>query len=479
MRRPPRSLPWLLVLTLGAWLVPLSSCLQAWPVGGPWACSVTEGQQPQDGTCPANFVCDDGLCCNPDDALGCPTLPTTGNGCRVGTAELYYEDRDGDGDGNDKVSRYLCKAPLAGGLVKSRGDCDDTDPKVNTRAVEVCNGRNDNCDLAGELDEGAGLTRTAWYRDQDGDGYGAESPQTPALLACAAPPGYVARKGDCQPFEPARYPDAPEQCNNIDDDCDGKADPDETDFADVDVGSSARFPCTSAAKGVCAAGTFRCVGTGPVVRTCVSNTPVPATFDRCDGLDNDCDGMVDERPDCTGPDGFLGPNLNRQARYAASLTVTQQNTGCLKDLMTPTTGWSEATKAWSGTQTGFQLLTIEAPGTTTWDLTRQGLKLRLKFTVDAGGATAFGAPGNFRHPVIYLCGDQPGELIRYVPITSLQLINGAMAFDSTFVLSGETSWIVGRGSGFDTAKVRRVEVLLSTFSSSFALTLDPLSGFVR
>jgi hypothetical protein len=70
-----------------------------------------------------------------------------------------------------------------------------------------------------------------------------------------------------------------ETCNNIDDDCDGT----------VDDGI-ASTP-TTCGLGACAStGTLECVG-GTMVDSCVAGTPVDEI---CDGVDNDCDGSVDE-----------------------------------------------------------------------------------------------------------------------------------------------------------------------------------------
>ena len=58
--------------------------------------------------------------------------------------------------------------------------------------------------------------------DLDGDGYGDD---TTALTQCLPPAGpYVLAGGDCADDDASRFPDAPELCNSIDDDCDGTPD---------------------------------------------------------------------------------------------------------------------------------------------------------------------------------------------------------------------------------------------------------------
>ena len=59
-----------------------------------------------------------------------------------------------------------------------------------------------------------------WYRDGDGDSFGAGAP----LLACAKPPGFSAEDGDCDDAEPAASPAAVEVCDGLDNDCDGLRD---------------------------------------------------------------------------------------------------------------------------------------------------------------------------------------------------------------------------------------------------------------
>jgi hypothetical protein len=118
-----------------------------------------------------------------------------------------------------------------------------------------------------------------WYLDDDGDGYGrAEATK----MACDKPEGHVARGGDCDDSDPERHPEAAEQCDGVDDNCNGE----------VDELLGRR--CDKY-KGVCRQSTGACVD--GQYETCSPSDYGP-DYERdessCDGLDNDCDGEVDE-----------------------------------------------------------------------------------------------------------------------------------------------------------------------------------------
>ena len=68
--------------------------------------------------------------------------------CQACTS-VWYQDADGDGYGAAQ-SVTSCVSPA--GYVANNTDCDDTDAIINPAAIEMCNGRDDNCD--GQVDEG-------------------------------------------------------------------------------------------------------------------------------------------------------------------------------------------------------------------------------------------------------------------------------------------------------------------------------------
>lgn len=183
--------------------------------------------------------------------------------------------KDDDGDG--VVDAICCNLALTGEL-SCGGDCDDSQPSVRPGETEACNGLDDDCD--GDADEG--LLMRLFFRDCDSDGFG--DPASGFVSSCGAPASidceggtWVPNDRDCDDADASRNPDAAELCDGIDTDCDGALDgPGEDDdgdgFADVACGVPAATDCDD-----------RCAG-------CVPG----GIEDVCDGLDQDCDGTVDE-----------------------------------------------------------------------------------------------------------------------------------------------------------------------------------------
>jgi hypothetical protein len=213
-----------------------------------------------------------------DDALDAPT---------------WYADGDGDGFGETASATRACVAPS--GTIPEPGDCDDADPSVHPGASELCNVIDDDCD--GVVDEDDALDAPTWYADADGDGYGSLGAST---RACRQPSGYTAASTDCDDGNPAVNPAAAEVCNSLDDDCDALVDDDDGSLTgaptwylddDLDGYGDPADTITACAE---PSGYIEIDGDCDDSDDDVN----PAATEHCDGVDEDCDGSVDEGAGC-------------------------------------------------------------------------------------------------------------------------------------------------------------------------------------
>ncbi|MBO6935036.1 MAG: hypothetical protein JJ863_08670 [Deltaproteobacteria bacterium] len=171
---------------------------------------------------------------------------------------------DMDGDGYEPLE--CCNGSTCG------QDCDDTRSGVSPEAVEACNGVDEDCD--GTLDEGA---QELFYRDLDGDGFG--DPATGVMRACVDDPVFSLQADDCDDRDPATNPSATEICDGRDNDCNPATAFDRD--ADGDGHLPMGAPCTG----------------GPLpLDDCDDSNPFAnaGAAERCSGVDDDCDGAVDE-----------------------------------------------------------------------------------------------------------------------------------------------------------------------------------------
>lgn len=132
------------------------------------------------------------------------------------------------------------------------------------------------------LDTDEGLTKVCVPNDlcidPDNDGYGSG----PGCLGL-----------DCDQKNPNINPGAPELCDGIDNNCSGLIDDNP-----IDVNT----PCDTGVPGVCADGWTVCRDASIV---CQGNIVQNERQEICDGLDNDCDGLVDEGPEDDGNSNFV------------------------------------------------------------------------------------------------------------------------------------------------------------------------------
>ena len=221
----------------------------------------------------------------------CPTMDVrpldgdadgVGDQCDVcpGSPDPSQADRDGDGLGDacdpcpemaDDGRNHL---DLDGdGFLACAGDCDDARPAVHPGATEACNGVDDNCD--GEADEAFPTLGSAC---------------SAGLGACTRDGLVTCRGADAVGCDAVPGGPLVEQCNAIDDDCDGQID----NGAPNCCAPGATTPCGTD-EGLCQAGTQTC-NAQHVWSVC---NGIGAQPERCDGQDNDCDGQIDEDFDLT------------------------------------------------------------------------------------------------------------------------------------------------------------------------------------
>ncbi len=202
-------------------------------------------------------------------------------------APVWFADGDGDGFGDAAAGAPACLMPT--GYVADNTDCYDVSPAVYPGAPESCNRADDDCD--GATDEPDAVDAPVWYADADGDGRGDGA--APAV-SCDAPPGHVADAADCDDTDASVSPDALEFCDGRDDDCDGAADEPEAEDAQTFHGDSDGdgFGDPAAARRACAQPAAHVTDASDCDDADASVSPVAT--ERCDGIDNDCDGLTDD-----------------------------------------------------------------------------------------------------------------------------------------------------------------------------------------
>lgn len=205
-------------------------------------------------------------------------------------ASTWYADNDRDGRGSSSSGTTVaCSQPT--GYASSNTDCDDTDSTIYPGRTEVCDEKDNDCD--GTVDDSP-VGASTWYADSDGDSYGSSSSTT---TACTAPTGYVSNDDDCDDTRGAVNPVAPEICDGRDNDCDASIDEPGSlgagiyQYRDADgdgYGDSSIYltTCSTVLLPGYVADNTDCDDSNYGVN--------PAGTESCDGLDNDCNGIIDD-----------------------------------------------------------------------------------------------------------------------------------------------------------------------------------------
>lgn len=193
----------------------------------------------------------------------------------------FWPDLDGDGYGDAFVGNGTIYDDdnFPDGYVTNRGDCDDTNAAINPIATEIP----DN-DIDEDCNDLFGIT---FYKDSDNDGFGDPNAGNVFEISFGdpAPNGMVYNNADCDDTNDMINPKADEVVgNNIDDNCDGYVDIMEY-YTDADGdGYGAGDALPPPAVGV--HNNLDCDDTNPEV--------YPYAMEVENGIDDDCDGIVDE-----------------------------------------------------------------------------------------------------------------------------------------------------------------------------------------
>jgi hypothetical protein len=199
-----------------------------------------------------------------DDHEGCAQL------------QSLCPDADADDYGDSPWCFSACQQPYDFFPVPGT-DCDDDNAAINPGAAEVCDGIDNDCDTAVDL----------------------------ADPNYQAPSNFCATAGECQGTTPTCTGAGGNKCFYTDPDVEllpnGTLSPTESRCDDKDNNCNGAadesFPlkgsfCDTGLPGICAPGVYICNQAQDGVRCLQTVTPA---MEKCsDGLDNDCDGIVDE-----------------------------------------------------------------------------------------------------------------------------------------------------------------------------------------
>ncbi|PKN57860.1 MAG: hypothetical protein CVU56_08810 [Deltaproteobacteria bacterium HGW-Deltaproteobacteria-14] len=260
---------------------------------------VAQGDPAAEARCDAN--CDQSVdFCDVADADG-DGYTTTGGDCDDSDPLIHPNapERCGDGVDQDCFAGDLA----CDGLTDQDGDgwpvevdCDDTVGAINPGAVEVCDGVDNDCD--GLIDEGNPDTLAVCGSDTGECHVGRE-----VCVNSGGVAGFVDCLDDAEPRD--------ETCNGKDDDCDGGSDEDFSyEGAAIGAACDGRGACGAGTVQCSTVNDAATCSTNP------DGSAPQDTLEVCDTEDNDCDGQLNEGltdpalSDCDR-DGVCGAGLQQ------------------------------------------------------------------------------------------------------------------------------------------------------------------------
>ena len=207
--------------------------------------------------------------------------------------QRWFVDKDSDGYGVEDEFTWSETCEDLSQHSRTTGDCDDFNSEIHPGAEELCDDEDTDCD--GQTRDDESTNAPAWHADADQDGYGNANAST---AACDPPVGLIADGSDCNDANAAINPAGQEVCDlaDADEDCDGFVDDGDPS---VDPSTFNNLFLDADQDGYGSTPTQACdpdTGYSSEGGDCddADATVFPAAPEVCDGVDNNCDSLVDD-----------------------------------------------------------------------------------------------------------------------------------------------------------------------------------------